>query len=145
VTVAAVRPDAWNLPLLLHVGGAMVLVGALATVVVLLVVAMRGELSALRLGFRTLLIGAIPAYIVMRVGAEWVASEENVPDDATWIGIGYMVADAGLLLLIIATVLAGLASRRASAGGFVRAANVLTLIVIAGYAVALWAMTAKPS
>jgi hypothetical protein len=26
----------------------------------------------------------------------------------------------------------------------VRAANVLTLIVIAGYAVALWAMTTKP-
>jgi hypothetical protein len=142
--MAAIRADSVNFPLLLHVGGAMVMVGALAAVVVVLVVARRGDTAALRLAFRTLLLGAIPAYIVMRVGAEWVASEANVDEDAAWIGIGYMVADAGLLLLIIATVLAGLASRRGEAGGFVRAANVLTLIVIAGYAFALWAMTAKP-
>jgi hypothetical protein len=146
VSVAAVRPDAWNLPLLLHVGGAMVMVGALAAVVVVLAVAMRGETAALRLAFRTLLIGAIPAYLVMRVGAEWVADEENVPDDPpSWIDIGYMVADGGLLLLLIATVLTGLAARRATTGGMVRAANVLTLIVIVGYAVALWAMTTKPA
>jgi cytochrome b561 len=146
VTVAAVRPDAWNFPLLLHVGGAMVLVGALAAVVVVLAVAMRGETRALRLAFRTLLIGAIPAYIVMRVGAEWIADKQNIADDPpSWIDIGYMVADGGLLLLLIATVLTGLAARRATAGGLVRVANVLTLIVIAGYAVALWAMTTKPT
>jgi hypothetical protein len=143
--MAAVRPDAWNLPLLLHVGGAMVLVGALAAVVVVLAVAMRGEPGATRLAFRTLLIGAIPAYLVMRVGAEWVADKENVPDDVSWVEIGYMVADVGLLLLLIATVLTGLAARRATTGGLVRAANVLTVIVIVGYAVALWAMTAKPT
>jgi hypothetical protein len=143
--MAAVRPDAWNLPLLLHVGGAMVMVGALAAVVVVLAVAMRGEPGATRLAFRTLLIGAIPAYLVMRVGAEWVADKENVPDDVSWIEIGYMVADVGLLLLLIATVLTGLAARRATTGGLVRAANVLTVIVIVGYAVALWAMTAKPA
>jgi hypothetical protein len=143
--IAAVRPDSWNLPLLLHVGGAMVLVGALAAVVVVLAVAMRGEPGATRLAFRTLLIGAIPAYLVMRVGAEWVADKENVPDDVSWVEIGYMVADVGLLLLLIATVLTGLAARRATTGGLVRAANVLTVIVIVGYAVALWAMTAKPT
>jgi hypothetical protein len=142
--MAVIRADSVNFPLLLHVGGAMVMVGALAAVVVVLAVAKRGDPGALRLAFRTLLIGAIPAYIVMRVGAEWAASEANVDEDATWVGIGYMVADGGLLLLIIATVLAGLAGRRENAGGFVRAANVLTLIVIASYAVALWAMTAKP-
>jgi cytochrome b561 len=144
--MAAVRPDDWNLPLLLHVGGAMVLVGALAAVVVVLAVAMRGGPGATRLAFRTLLIGAIPAYLVMRVGAEWVADKENIPDDPpAWIDIGYMVADVGLLLLLIATVLTGLAARRATTGGLVRAANVLTLIVIAGYALALWAMTARPA
>jgi hypothetical protein len=142
--MAIVRADSVNFPLLLHVGGAMVMVGALAAAVVVLVVAQRGQAGALRLAFRTLLIGAIPAYIVMRVGAEWSASEANVDEDAAWVGIGYMVADGGLLLLIVATVLAGLAARRSAAGGFVRAANVLTLIVIAGYAVALWAMTTKP-
>ena len=30
-TIAAIRPDEWNLPLLVHVTGAMVLVGALVT------------------------------------------------------------------------------------------------------------------
>jgi cytochrome b561 len=143
---AAVRPDAWSFPLLLHVGGAMVMVGALAAVVVVLAVAMRGEAGATRLAFRTLLLGAIPAYLVMRVGAEWVADKENIADDPpSWIDIGYMVSDVGLLLLLIATVLTGMAARRGSTGGLVRAANVLTLIVIAGYAVALWAMTAKPA
>jgi hypothetical protein len=144
VSVAAVRPDAWNFPLLLHVGGAMVMVGALAAVLVVLAVAKRGEAGALRLAFRTLLIGAIPAYIVMRVGAEWIASEANVDEDAAWIGIGYMVADGGLLILIVATVLTGLAARRGAAGGLVRWANGLTVLLIAAYAVALWAMTAKP-
>jgi hypothetical protein len=146
MSLAAVRPDSWNFPLLLHVAGAMVLVGALATVVVVLVAAQRGEgAAARRLAFRTLLFGAIPAYLVMRVGAEWVLSEEDVPDDLTWIGIGYMVADIGLLILIVSTVLTGMAARRDPATKLVRAANALTLLLIVGYAVALWAMTAKPT
>ena len=142
--MAVIRADSVNFPLLLHVGGAMVMVGALAAVIVVLAVAKRGEAGALRLAFRTLLIGAIPAYIVMRVGAEWSASEANVDEDAAWVGIGYMVADGGLLILIIATVLAGLASRRGAAGGLVRWANGLTVLLIVAYAVALWAMTTKP-
>ena len=81
-------------------------------------------------------------------GAEWVASEENVDEDAAWIGIGYIVTDVGLLLLIVVTVLAGLAKRRVGRGtepgGLVRPATAITLLLIAAYAVALWAMTAKP-
>jgi hypothetical protein len=150
MSLAAVRPDEWNLPLLVHVLGAMVFVGVLAAVVVVLAVAARSDdrAGALRLAFRTLLIGGLPSYIVMRGAADWVASEEDVPDDVTWINIGYMVTDIGLLVLIAITVLAGLAARRArrgdEPGGLVRPATVLTLVLIAGYAVALWAMTAKP-
>lgn len=148
---AIVRPDDWNLPLLVHVGGAMVFVGVLAAVVVILVASRRSEdrPGALRLAFSTLLVGAIPSYIVMRGSAEWIASEEDVPDDATWIGIGYIVTDAGLLILIALTVLAGLASRRAARGGepggLVRPATVLTVLLIIAYAVALWATTTKPA
>jgi len=150
MTVASIRPDSWNFPLLLHVLAAMVFVGLLATVVVVLVASARSDdrAGALRLAFRTLLIGAVPSYIVMRGAAEWIASKEDVPDDLTWINIGYMVTDIGLLVLIAITVLAGLASRRAhrgdEPGGLVRPATVLTLLLIAAYAVALWAMTAKP-
>lgn len=152
MSMAAVRPDSWNFPLLLHVLGAMVLVALLAVAAVLLSAALRSDdrAAALRLAFRTLLIGAIPAYLVMRVGAEWVASKESLEDaDFAWINIGYSVADGGLLVLIVMTVLAGLASRRAKRGdapsGLVRWANGLALLLIVAYAVALWAMAAKPT
>ena len=97
----------------------MVFVGVLAAVAVILA-ASRGSgdvPAALRLAFRTLLLGGIPSYILMRGAAEWIASEEDVDEDAAWIGIGYIVTDAGLLILIALTVLAGLASRRAARGG----------------------------
>jgi heme A synthase len=152
MSIAAVRPDSWNFPLLLHVLGAMVLVALLAVAAVVLSAALRSDdrAAALRLAFRTLLIGAIPAYLVMRVGAEWVASKENLEDaDFAWINIGYSVADGGLLVLIVMTVLAGLASRRAKRGGapsgLVRWANGLALLLIVAYAVALWAMASKPT
>jgi len=93
---------------------------------------------------------ALPAYVVMRIGAEWIASKEDVDDDAAWIGIGYLTADLGLLVLLVTTILAGLAARRLrrAAGGrsiLGRVAAVLTLVLVAAYVVAVWAMTAKPS
>jgi heme A synthase len=151
MSLAAVRPDSWNFPLLLHVLGAMVLVALLAVAAVVLSAALRSDdrAGALRLAFRTLLIGAIPAYLVMRLSAEWTASKENLEDaDFAWINIGYSVADGGLLVLIVMTVLAGIASRRAKRGdspsGLVRWANGLALLLIVAYAVALWAMATKP-
>ena len=151
MSIAAVRPDDWNFPLVLHVLGAMVMVGLLATTAVVLGLALRSDdrAGALRLAFRTLLMGAIPAYLVMRVGAEWTLSKENLEDaDFAWVDIGYMVGDIGLLILIVMTVLTGIASRRARQGGtpsgLVRWANGLTLLLIVGYAVALWAMSTKP-
>jgi len=147
--LAAVRPDAWNLPLVVHVAGAMLLVGALVVVLVLTAAALRrgdGAAVLVRLGFRGLLLGVLPAYLVMRVGAEWVASEEGVGDPA-WIGIGYGVADGGLLLTIVATVAAWRASRRddAGPGGLRRAVVGLSAVLLVGYVVAVWAMTAKPT
>jgi hypothetical protein len=99
-----------------------------------------------RLTFRTWLVGVLPAYVLMRVGAEWIASEENVPDDVDWVGIGYAVADGGLLLTIIAIILAWRARRRGAAGpgGLGRAVLVLAAVLIVAYGVAIWAMAAKP-
>ena len=152
MSFAAVRPDDWNLALLVHVLGAMVLVALLASAAVLLVVALRTEdrTATVRFAFRTLLIGAVPAYLVMRIGAESIVSKEHLEDsDASWIGIGYSVADGGLLLLIVMTVLAGLAYRRARRGGtprtLLRWTTGLTLLLIVAYAVALWAMATKPA
>jgi hypothetical protein len=152
MTYASVRPDAWNFPLFLHVLGAAVFVSVLAVVVVVLVAALRTDDRgpSVRFAFRTLLIGGIPAYVVMRVGAEWIYSKENFGDsDPGWIGIGYGVADLGFLILIVMCILAGIASRRARKGtqpsALVRWTTGLAAVIIVAYGVALWAMATKPA
>jgi hypothetical protein len=147
--LAIARPDSWNLPLFVHVAGAMLLVGALVVVVAATASALRrgDDAAALtRLAFRGLLLGVLPAYVVMRTSAEWIASEEAV-GDPSWVGIGYGIADGGLLFTIIAAVLAWRAARRGAdgPGGAGRAVLVLSALLIVAYAVALWAMTAKPT
>jgi hypothetical protein len=147
--LAAIRPDGWNLPLLVHVAGAMLLVAALVVVAALMAAALhRGDGTAVltRLAFRGLLVGVLPSFVVMRAGAEWIASEAAWGEPA-WIGIGYGTSDGGLLLTIIATVLAWRAARRGAEGpgGMGRAVVVLSALMVVAYAVAIWAMTAKPA
>jgi hypothetical protein len=146
---ATIRPADWNLPLLVHLAGAMLLVAALVVVVAVIVAALRRPDDAAvltRLGFRALLLGVLPADIVMRVGAEWVASKESL-GDSTWLGIGYSTADGGLVLAIVATVLAWRATRRGAGGpgGLGRATVVVAGVLLVAYAVTLWAMAAKPA
>jgi hypothetical protein len=151
--VAAIRPDSWNLALLLHVLGAMLLVGALVLAASALVLARRdGSATLLRLGYRSLLIGALPAWIVMRAAAEWIADKEELTGDdvPNWVDLGYSIADPGLVLMLAATVLAGLAMRRAlragsaGGGGFSLTSTVLVWLLVIAYLVAIWAMTTKP-
>ena len=149
---ATIRPDAWNFPLRLHVLGAMLLVGALTLASSALILAWRdGSPALVRLGYRSLLIGALPAWILMRVGAEWIASKEDLTGSNTpsWMDIGYNTADLGFLLLLISTLFAGLAVRRAGraqgSGGLGRAPAALVSVLVVGYLVAIWAMTTKPS
>ncbi len=140
--LAAIRPDSWNFPLFLHVLSAMVLVGAL----VLAVTAAAGENH--RLAFRTLLFAAIPSWLVMRVTAQWLLSEEKLEEldpEPAWVGIGFMTSESTLLLLIAATVCAARARRRERGGGLRTATLVLLGIVLVAYVVAIWAMTTKPS
>jgi hypothetical protein len=141
--LAIIRPDSWGLPLFLHILGAMLLVGAL----VLVLVALAGR--DVRLGYRALLLGVVPGWIVMRGAAEWIAEKEHVNDlDPTpsWVDIGYSVADPLLLLIIISTVCAGIAARRQRTGGPLRGtALVLTGIMLVAAVVAIWAMSTKPT
>jgi len=152
--LGAIRPDDWNLPLFLHVLGAMTLVGSLVLVVVSLASARGGDsAAALRLGYRSLLLGVIPGWIVMRAGAQWIASKEGY-DDAeeppAWIDIGFITSEPTLLLLIAATICAGIAARRSREGGrgfggLNTAALVLVAITLVVYVVAIWAMSTKPT
>ena len=150
--LAAIRPDAWNLPLLLHVLGAMLLVGSLLLAGSALVLAVReGSAPLARTGFRSLLLGVLPAWILMRVGAGWIADKENLSDSsAAWIGMGFTTADGGLLFIVIATVLAGLAARRMTrsgrpGGGTGWAAAGLVGLLLLAYLFTVWAMTTKPA
>jgi hypothetical protein len=152
--LAVTRPDDWNVALFFHVLGAMVVVGGVALALVYFAAAWRGQSAqSFRAGFRALLYAAIPGYIVMRGAAEWIYSKEHladVPTEPDWVGIGYAVADAGLLFLLIATITSGVASRRAVAAegapkvlGIRVSAGLCALLVVA-YAIAVWAMTTKP-
>ena len=108
-------------------------------------------LQDLRHGLRMLLMGVLPAYIVMRVGAQWVESAENFPDDydPKWLGIGYLTADAGALLVLISVVLSAIGLRKLRRGGgglgLARAVGVISLLLLAAYVVAVWAMAGKPT
>ena len=149
--LAAIRPDSINFPLLVHVLGASVLVGGLATALIAQGLAWRreepGAAAFTRLSFWALLLAALPGWIVMRVGAEWVYSREGwdqVEEEPSWLGVGYITAEPGALLLLISLVLAGLAMRRGS-GTLARIATVLTTVLVVAYVIAVWAMTAKPT
>ena len=146
--VAAVRPDAWDLPLFLHVLGAMVLVGALILAATALAGNWRGgEAAGSRLGYRSLLLAALPGWVVMRVSAQWLLDEEGLEDsEVTWVEIGFITSEPLLLFLIGAIVLSGMAARREPlrARNLSRIATVLVGILIAAYVVTVWAMTTKP-
>ena len=146
--LAAIRPDSWNVPVLVHVLGAMVLVGGLLVTTTSVLVA-RGDVRLLRVGYQALLAVCLPGYLVMRVGAEWIYAKEHLgdmPSDPTWVGIGYGTADAGALLLLLALILGGIGVRRLRDGrtGLVRASLFISVLLLAAYVVTIWAMGAKP-
>lgn len=155
MTFLLIRPDSWNFPLFVHVAGAMAVTAAVFTAAGSLILAWRadGEQRAVitRFGFRTLLYAGIPAYFVMRIGAEWILSRENIPSDNEpgWVGTGYATADLGGILILLATILTWLGLRRlrsgGGGGGLAKTGTVLASLVVALYVIAIWAMTTKPS
>jgi hypothetical protein len=149
--LAAIRPDDWNWPLLVHVAGAMILVGGLLTAGGASLLAGRDSTGTLaRLSFRTLAAVAVPGFIIMRGAAAWIYDKEGYGggDEPTWLGIGFITADAGTPLLLIALVLGGVGVRRArrgGGGGLVRASGIIVVILLAAYVVTVWAMAGKPA
>jgi hypothetical protein len=149
--LAVVRPDSWNFPLFVHVLGAMILVGGLVAGASALAFA-RGDAKLLRLGFWSLMLVSFPGWVVMRLGAQWIYSKEgwnNVPDNLRpdWLGIGTVLADAGGLVLVITLIIGGIGVRRLQAGksaGLLKATLVLSVVLLAAYVVAVWAMAGKP-
>jgi hypothetical protein len=152
-TLASItRPDSWDLPLFVHIFGAMLLVGGLTLSAVSLIGAWRSGSAALtKLGFMSLFYGALPGYVVMRGGAQWIANKEGLENsNVSWIGIGFGVSDLGFVLLVISLVIGGIAVRRINRGEggtpsvSARIATGLISLFLIASLVAVWAMTTKP-
>jgi len=146
--LATIRPDDWNLPLFVHVLGAMLLVGATLTGACLLAFA-RGDERLLRHGYRTLFMVGIPSYAAMWGGAHWIYAKEGLderPIEFAWETIGFAVTEVGAVLFVAALILSGIGVRRLPAGGagLLKAATAICVLLLAGFAVAAWAMSAKP-
>ena len=151
--LAAIRDGEFNFPLLMHVLGAMVLVGGLITAASFQYAGWRGDREAAfaRLAFRTLLFVALPAWFVMRIGGQWIESKYDFPegDEPAWLGIGYVTADLGGVVLLLSIVLAGVgvrqvARRETGASVLVRIATVLVTLIVLAYVITIWAMAGKP-
>ena len=105
----------------LHVAGAMILMGGLVTAAGAGIVGWRDTGGGLRrLSALTLFAVALPGWIIMRVAAEWVYSKEHLDklkDDPTWITIGFITSEGGGIILLVALILGGIGVRRARSGG----------------------------
>ena len=98
-------------------------------------------------GFWALLTVALPGWVLMRVGGEWIRSKEgwSGDNDPAWLGIGYFAADVGFLVLLITILLAGLGMRQLRKTGgatnmFGRVATPFATILLVVYLIAVWAI-----
>ena len=93
-----------------------------------------------RVAQRTYLLGIVPAYIVMRVGAQWIDSKEFPNgDEPGWVGVGFIVSDAGVILLLIVGILLAVRRQRV-----LLAVPLLTALYVIALGVALVSMSGKP-
>jgi hypothetical protein len=141
--LAIVRPDSWNFPLFLHVLGAMVVTGASAAACVA-AIASRRRPWLRQVVARTLLLATFPAWILMRLGGAWEDSRSSIGDGSGWLGTGYLVADAGFVLLIVAMILGAVGVRRPQRNWPIGAVAVITGVYFVALVVAMVAMTGKP-
>jgi len=143
--LAAIRSGSVNLPLFLHVVGAMLLAGAVGATAILGIAGWKGERRALlsTLAFRTLALVVIPSYVLMRIGAQWTLSAGDYDEDAGWVGMGFGVADLGVLLLLV-TLGIGWWARRRGGGWQARVVTVLLSVYLILLVATAWVMSAQP-
>jgi hypothetical protein len=146
--LAAIRPHDVDFALFVHVLGAMVLFGGLVTAAGAGILGWRDEGPRLRrFAAMSLVLVALPGWIVMRIGAEWTYSKEHLdalPKDPAWLGIGFITADLGGLLLLIALITGGIGHARGR-DALLRASTAIAALLVVFYVVAIWAMGGKPS
>lgn len=150
MTPAVFQHGTGNLALFLHVLGATTLFGAVIALVTLAVAARRSAdpQPTARVLFRVWLLAVLPAFILLRVAAEWILSLEkkDIPnlDNKGWVGTGFLVTDIGAIVLLALGVAAFLASRRGGRGRATTVTAVLGSIYLVALVAAWFAMSAKP-
>lgn len=133
-------------PLFLHVLGAMTTVGAILTALLLLLAAWkRPDAVFLRRATFTTLLAAIPFYALLRVFGQVMYNREKDAfggNDPTWVGIGFIFADAGALVLLITIGLAfwWLRSGKAIAARIATGTSSVLLVLLT---IAMLAMSGK--
>jgi hypothetical protein len=152
--LAAIRPDDQSFALLLHLVGATIVFGALLACATSILLS-RGETRLLRLGYFSLLLVGLPGLILLRLAGEWLYRLQRwnkLPsqiDRPSWLDIGFIVADWGGLLFLVALVLGGIGVQRLrnGKGGTVllKSTMVISLVLAVGYVIAVLAMTGKPN
>ena len=138
-----------ELPLYVHLLGAMATFGGIATVALVGFAARRRppEQSAMlrRVAWWTLLFVVIPGFIALRGGAQWIQDKEFPHDAPGWTDVGFFVTEVGGVLILLPLLITGfLAARRETVSRLGVVVPALATIYLAALAVALWAMTAKP-
>ncbi len=127
----------------------MILVGGTLTGASALALA-RGDVRLLRLGYWSLVAVGFPGWVVMWVGGNWFYAREGLDDEpiaSVWVGIGFVVAELGLLLFLLALGAGGIGIRRLRnerGTGLLKLTMVISIVLLASYVVAVWAMAAKP-
>jgi hypothetical protein len=143
--IAVLRPNAWDLPLFVHVLGAVLLFGGAASISLLSLAAVRAQEHARLLrgvAFWTTLLLLWPSFVLMRAGAQWIQSREGLEDNPPdWVAVGFVVSDFGIVLLLALTLLAWLSLRRSRVAPWFAGLAVVYLVALG---VAWFAMSAKP-
>jgi hypothetical protein len=149
--IAVLRPDSWSLPLFLHVLGATLLFGTSVTAALLGAAAWRRRrLSPTfsRLAFRATLFGVLPAWVLTRLAGQWILDREKHQiaglDNKGWVGVGFAVTDAGVVVVLALLVLGHLSARRGGTGRSATAFPIVACLYLVALAVAWFAMSAKP-
>jgi NADH:ubiquinone oxidoreductase subunit 6 (subunit J) len=141
--LAILREDSWNLPLFLHVLGAIAVTGATAAALVTALSSQRRAWLKPML-WRVMLVAVLPAWLLMRVAGQWTESKEDIPGDPGWLGVGFLVGDAGLILLLAATILSWVGARRPERAWPPKAVAAIVGLYLIALFVAMFAMTGKP-
>jgi hypothetical protein len=160
-----------SFPLLVHITGAMILVGGMLGAAAALILA-RGDQRKLKVGYYSLLFVAFPGLVLTKLGATMIWHKESTHSlvgaafphpstDPRWIEIGGTALDGGGGLLVLALILGWFGLRRFdgktdflakvpvvgkwSGERLLSITTIISVVLLAGYVLAIWAMSTKPA